>query len=142
MGHRLQKIENGLVDYTGMDAGLFDIKGEPLSFPINIAPGQAMSFVQQTQIMLPKQVYDELSSKHLDSKPVNTKELMLSLGENGVDYWGNTVKVSQYEGKAFSYQGPSLSSGLKDPAFRLVFSTARGSSIPARFSYYGVFQTQ
>jgi hypothetical protein len=139
--HRLLAVESGLVDYTGMDAGLFDPAGKPLAIPVNLAPGQAVPFILLTRVMLSKQINDKLAGLRVGTKPINSKDLMLRLGDEGVDFWGNTVKVNRYSKTDFSYQGPSLSDSLRDPAFRLSFTTARGNVVASQFSYYSVFRS-
>jgi hypothetical protein len=137
--HRLEETDGKVEYYTGMDGGLFSSSGTPLQFPLNLSPGQAVSFVLETEVLLPKETYQKIASKGLEGRRISTKKLMLSLGDEGVDFWGNDVKVKRYDKRSFTYEGPSLSDQMRNPAFSLAFTSARGNSVYTQFSYYGLF---
>lgn len=138
--YQLEKSDRGgNMVYTGMDQGLFDQNGSQLRLPVNIAPGQSISFRLRTGILIPPEVYTNMPKVSDPKKPLKMKSLWLPLGRKGLDFWGNSVRVVEYGKDDFKYEGPTLSDSLADPSFVMTFLTARKSIASTEFSYYGIF---
>ena len=86
--------------YSGIDGGMVNADGKPVSLPFSIEPGDSRSFVVFIGTTVPSNVYEILSSNGNRDLPTIARA-KIALAKRGIDIYGNKVAYQEYAGGGY-----------------------------------------
>lgn len=121
-----------MVDYSGMDQGLFREGQQPLTLPLTIPSGSSIPIYVKIGTIMDASAYQKILSKYGDNKTYDLKELETFLmKENHTDIYGNDVT----ELAPGIWEFPELGKA-KEQIFSITFETARRTKVTDLLSWY------
>lgn len=118
--------------FSGMDGGILDLKGNRISLPITLEPGDSLALQVYVGIMVSPKIFNILNDSRM-SKPIPAQQAARILGRAGLDLYGNNVDFKEYKGGNFHL---AVRKGAKSPRYWFCLVTGRGKSFVISASEY------
>lgn len=125
-------MAGGLSHYTHLDGG--PISSEVTSLPITLGAGESRRILLWIGLRPSAEARAIVLTEQLCERPLSRRRLLVVLGRESIDLYGNTVRLSEYD-DAISLSGPNLADATHQ-RFLLVFETGRGSKFTDTTSWY------
>jgi hypothetical protein len=116
-------IEENKIFYSGIDGGLLNLNGEKAILPKALSQGVTITYVSYIGVRIDSKVANLL--KPYQEKRVTRRDLMIILGRNGVDIYGNQVHYDEAINGSIGYR--LKDAGVKTPMFLFQWKTGRGN---------------
>lgn len=122
-------------DYTYMNGGLFDKKGNQLQFPLNIDSKKSYKYYLMVGISIHPDAYTFISNNFTPFTKISINEITSHLAINGMDPYGNSVEPFIEQGNYFGFKGPNPEN-RSEQIFLIDFKTGSGNEFIDTFSWY------
>lgn len=124
----------GIIEYSDMELGFFDMEKNPINFPITIDSRNVKAIIIGLNIPVTK----EKPSENPCFKPNSAlRDVEVCYFSKGEDLFGNAVDYSEYPNPGGKpVVSASWSDGISSPNFLSVVRTGDNTEFSARFQYY------
>ena len=130
----LQLSEAGPISYTGLRQGLFTLKNhqlEPVQLPLTISAGHSTAFFVQLGVLMDKNAYSLVKVEFDEADSMTVSAIIDFLRSQESDLFGNPFRP---RGNGAHSLPPT--EDIREPAFRVAFTTSRGFESTATLSWY------
>lgn len=131
LSHNIELRDSQAVYFSGMVNGVI-LGDKDLEYPLVLADGESVKLRLKLNNVIPSEVDEIIRKKYSYGSTVNFDELQFYLFSQGYDIYGNSMKMTTYEGGSVIVE--SLDVPVY-PSYEVSFRTARGNVFSQKINY-------